>query len=255
MSLSDSLCAAAQAIGRARRLAVLTGAGISTPSGIPDFRSADGLYADARNEGVFDIAIFRERPEHFYRFAREFYPVLERAQPNAAHQILARWEREGRNVEVATQNIDDLHQRSGSRRVYPVHGTAEASHCTNCGAGRPTRTLWPEVAAGRVPRCSCGGVFKPDITFFGEMLPEDAWTRSARAMSEADVVLVIGTSLAVYPAASLPDGRRRSAGLFIFNRDSTPLDDAATGVFRGDVVVQLQRLADAIEAAHGVRSG
>ena len=243
MNGADASHEAAELLRRVRRIAVLTGAGISTPSGIPDFRSADGLYADERNASVFDIGEFHRRPEHFYRFAREFYPMLERAQPNAAHRALAAWEQAGKEVHVATQNIDDLHRRAGSTRVHPVHGTVETSACVSCGAGRRTSELVPEVMAGRVPRCGCGGVFKPDITFFGERLPEDAWSRSVEAMHGADLVLVIGTSLAVYPAASLPDYRRPDAALIVVNRDPTPLDGAADIVLRGDVAAVFERWA------------
>ncbi|MBP7829314.1 MAG: Sir2 family NAD-dependent protein deacetylase [Kiritimatiellae bacterium] len=239
---ADPIHAAADLVRGARRIAVLTGAGISTPSGIPDFRSADGLYADERNANVFDIGEFHRRPEHFYRFAREFYPMLERAQPNTAHRALAAWEQAGKEVHVATQNIDDLHQRAGSTRVYPVHGTVETSTCLECGAARRTSELVPEIMAGRVPRCGCGGVFKPDITFFGEQLPEAAWNRSVEAMRGADLVLVIGTSLAVYPAASLPDYRGPDAALIVVNRDPTPLDGAADVVLHGDLAEMFGRL-------------
>ncbi|HOW97776.1 MAG TPA: NAD-dependent deacylase [Kiritimatiellia bacterium] len=242
MKGADAIRETVERVGRARRIAALTGAGISTPSGIPDFRSADGLYADERNANVFDIGEFHRRPEHFYRFAREFYPMLQRAQPNAAHRALAAWEREGKEVHIATQNIDDLHQRAGSTRVYPVHGTVETSACQDCGVARRTSELVPEVMTGRVPRCGCGGVFKPDITFFGEMLPEEAWNRSVEAMHLADLVLVIGTSLAVYPAASLPDQRRPAAALIVVNRDPTPLDGAADVVLRGDLAEVFGRL-------------
>ncbi|MBU1908493.1 MAG: Sir2 family NAD-dependent protein deacetylase [Verrucomicrobia bacterium] len=230
----------------AHRLAVLTGAGLSTPSGIPDFRSAGGFYADERNAGVFDIREFQRRPEHFYRFAREFYPMLARAQPNAAHRALARWEGGALDIRIATQNIDDLHQRAGSSRVYPVHGTVEISTCVSCRTSCSTETLVPEVMAGRVPGCACGGIFKPDITFFGEMLPEAAWERSVEAMQSADLVLVLGTSLAVYPAAALPGYRNRRAGLLIVNRDATPLDEAADVVIHDDLAETLRAVDEAV---------
>lgn len=232
----------------ARRIAVLTGAGVSTPSGIPDFRSPAGLYADGRNANVFDLPAFRRDPAPFYRFAREFYPMIKRAQPNPAHLVLAAWERAGKSVEIATQNIDDLHQRAGSTRVYPVHGTTLTSTCQGCGRSGPTAALEPKVLAGEVPTCACGGVWKPDITFFGEMLPQDAWEHSERAMSEADLVLVLGTSLVVYPAASLPDARRGTARLVVVNQDPTHLDPEA------DVVVHA-RVEEVLQAAEGFRQG
>ena len=188
----------------ARELAVLTGAGISTASGIPDFRSASGLYSRPGGANVFDIEAFDRDPSCFYRFARDFYPTVRQAAPNRAHTALVEWAGGGRRVCIATQNVDDLHQRAGSTEVYPVHGTFLTSTCRQCRGRTPTKTLEPAIARGEVPRCPCGGVWKPDITFFGEMLPPEAWERSVRAMQDADLVLVLGTSLVVYPAAALP---------------------------------------------------
>ena len=215
---------------QAERIAVLTGAGISTESGIPDFRSPTGLYSDERNTNVFDIRYFRTNPEGFYRFAREFYPVIGKAKPNVAHQALARWEVVGKDVRIATQNIDDLHQRAGSKHVYPVHGTTLTATCQDCGKTCQSGKLMPMILAGQVPLCSCGGVFKPDITFFGELLPEKAWRDSIEAISKADLVMILGTSLAVYPAASLPAHRSASCKLIIVNREVTPLDGEADAV-------------------------
>jgi NAD-dependent deacetylase len=228
----------AELVRGAARIAVLTGAGISTPSGIPDFRSSSGVYSMDFGENVFDVREFRRDPSAFYRFARWFYPLVAKAKPNAAHEVLAKWELQGKDVRIATQNIDDLHQRAGSQHVYPVHGTVLTSTCQSCRRSVESKELDPE----QIPRCQCGGVFKPDITFFGEMLPEKAWEDSVRAMAEADLVLVVGTSLAVYPAASLPDQRRGNAGLAILNRDPTPLDRDA------DVVIHTD-LAEALSAA------
>jgi NAD-dependent deacetylase len=225
----------AKLVREARRIAVLTGAGVSTPSGIPDFRSASGLYSDERNANVFDIAEFRRNPENYYRFAREFYPILMNAQPNATHNALARWERRGMDIQIATQNIDDLHQRTGSTCVYPVHGTYRTSTCQTCSKTCDTQSLVPDILRGKLPRCTCGGVFKQDITFFGEMLPEAAWNSAERAMSESDLVLILGTSLAVYPAAFLPGRRSSAAKLVIVNRDPTPLDGASDAVSHDDL--------------------
>ena len=204
------------------------GRGYSTSSGIPDFRSASGLYADERNTNVFDVAEFRRNPENYYRFAREFYPILMEARPNVAHKALAKWERRGIDIQIATQNIDDLHQRAGSTRVYPIHGTYRTSVCQSCSKSCDTQSLIPDVLRGEPPRCACGGVFKQDITFFGEMLPEVAWNSAESAISEADLMLILGTSLVVYPAASLPDRRSSAARLVIVNRDPTHLDESQT---------------------------
>ena len=233
---------AAECVRHARRLAVLSGAGISTESGIPDFRSPTGLYSDERNANVFDIASFRADPSAFYRFAARFYPMVASAEPNAAHRVLAKWEAGGRDVRIATQNIDDLHQRAGSTRVFPVHGTVRTSTCQQCGKTCDSKSLAPEVVAGKIPLCKCGGVFKPDITFFGELLPEQAWEEAATAMSRADVVMVLGSSLSVYPAASLPDRRPPSSRLIIVNRAATHLDGAADVVSRDNLAEFMEEL-------------
>jgi NAD-dependent deacetylase len=225
----------ADLIQESRKLAVLTGAGMSTASGIPDFRSVDGFYSDARNANVFEFDVFERDPSFYYKFAQRFYPIVEQAQPNAGHRILASWEKRGLDVEIATQNIDDLHQRAGSKKVYPVHGTVETSSCLQCGHRCKTQMLHPRILANEIPRCSCGGVYKPDITFFGEALPEEAWTSSVTAMTQADLVLVLGSSLVVYPAASLPLYRHSSARLAIINRDETPLDMEADYILHQDL--------------------
>lgn len=225
---------AAQWLREARRVAVLTGAGISTESGIPDFRSADGLYADGRNVNVFDLRAFLDDPKPFYDFARRFYPLVISAQPNEAHRLLAEWETKwNKDIRIATQNIDDFHQRAGSTRVYPVHGDFRTSACQACGAISATELWVPVVMRGEVPRCACGGVIKPNITFFGEMLPENAWRNSVEAMARADLVLILGTSLQVYPAAALPDYAPPAARVVIVNRDTTERDGMADIVLRG----------------------
>lgn len=229
-------------IDQAQSIAVLTGAGISTASGIPDFRSAGGLYADKSKVNVFDMDAFIENPLIFYNFAKEFYPKVRDASPNAAHAKLAQWGREGKRITVITQNVDDYHQRAGSDPVYTVHGSFITSTCRSCGKHTETEKLLPSIQAGEIPRCECGGVFKPGITFFGEMLPEYDWTSSIRAISKTDLLLVIGTSLTVFPAARLPDYRTANTPLVIINRDPTPLDSRATLIFRGDICEVMRAL-------------
>ncbi len=210
----------------------LTGAGISTESGIPDFRSPGGLYSDPANANVFDIDSFLADPSIFYRFWARFLPVLERAQPNPAHRAIARLQ-DSRPVTVVTQNIDDLHQRAGSRTVWSVHGTIASSRCLKCGARTGTSELLPTIRRGEVPVHTCGGVFKPEVTFFGEGLAELDWLNSQQAIREADLLCLVGTSLTVFPAAQLPDFRRPDCRLMIVNRDPTPLDGEADLVIRG----------------------
>jgi NAD-dependent deacetylase len=225
-------------VREAESIAVLTGAGISTGSGIPDFRSASGIYSVERNVNVFDLDAFRRDPSIFYNFAREFYPQVRAARPNAAHRVLAGWE----HATVITQNVDDYHQRAGSAPVYCVHGNHILSTCLSCGGQIETEELLPIISAGKVPRCVCGGVYKPNITFFGEMLPEYDWEQSMRAMRAADLVLVLGTSLAVYPAAYLPGYRSWNAKLAIINRDPTPLDSEAQLVIHEDLCAVMERV-------------
>lgn len=204
----------------------LTGAGISTESGIPDFRSPGGLYSDPSNVNVFEISSFIADPSIFYRFWSRFLPVVEKAQPNPAHRAIAQLQN-SRRVTVVTQNIDDLHQRAGSQAVWSVHGTMASCRCLKCGARKDTSELAPIIRRGEVPYHSCGGVFKPEVTFFGEGLPEIDWTNSQNAIREADLLCLIGTSLSVFPAAGLPSCRRRGCRLIIINRDPTPLDHEA----------------------------
>jgi NAD-dependent deacetylase len=229
-------------IAEAEKIAVLTGAGISTASGIPDFRSASGIYSDQHKVNVFDLDAFNRDPSIFYTFARTFYPKVRDAQPNAAHRALANWQQGGKQVSVITQNVDDYHQRAGSSPVFTVHGNYIWSTCRLCGDHVKTETLFPLVEQGGIPHCGCGGVYKPDITFFGEMLPEYDWAESVKAMNEADLVLVLGTSLVVHPAASLPGYRSCNSRLAIINHNPTPLDHEAALVIHDDLCRIMEKL-------------
>lgn len=219
-------------------IVALTGAGISTASGIPDFRSAAGIYSDKNNANVFDLDVFQRDPSIFYTFARTFYPQIRDAAPNSAHRALAAM----KQVTVVTQNIDDYHQRAGSDPVYTVHGNYIQSTCLGCGGRVGTQTLFPIIENGKIPYCICGGVYKPNITFFGEMLPAYDWNASEQAVSKADLVLVLGTSLSVYPVATLPGYRPWNAKLVIINREPTPLDAEAQLVLHGDICETLEAI-------------
>jgi NAD-dependent deacetylase len=219
-------------ISRSERIVFLTGAGISTESGIPDFRSPGGLYSDPANVNIFEISSFLADPSHFYRFAQKFLPIMEEARPNRAHLAIARLQ-ENHRVTVVTQNIDDLHQRAGSKTVWCVHGNLEFSRCLKCGHRIAARELHPLIRRGEVPYHSCGGVYKPEVTFFGESLPQADWINSQKAIEEADLLCVVGSSLVVYPAAGLPSSRRRDCRLVIINREATPLDREADLVLSG----------------------
>ncbi|MFH1969380.1 MAG: Sir2 family NAD-dependent protein deacetylase [Verrucomicrobiota bacterium] len=235
-------------LSESNRIVFLTGAGMSTKSGIPDFRSSSGLYRTGVSANIFDIKAFRDNPADFYAFARNFLAMLNNARPNAAHSAIAQLgSRPDKNVSVVTQNIDTLHQRSGSTEVFPVHGTVETSSCIACGKKVKTETLYPLIEAGKVPRHeNCGGVFKPDIIFFGELLPTDVFACAQKAITEADLLVVAGTSLHVYPAADLPNHRRSDCRLVIINHTPTPLDHESDILFHCGVE---EVLALAVEKA------
>ncbi len=232
----------AELLAATPKIAALTGAGISTESGIPDFRSSTGIY-QTTSEAVFSIDFFNENPGEFYRIFGPFYAQTVAAAPNAGHVALADLERKlGKRVEIVTQNIDALHAAAGSTSVWEIHGTLRTSSCVACERSFERPVFDADVAAGRVPRCpECGGVLKPDVTFFGEALPERALAGAQRAMWETRLLLVLGTSLQVYPAAGLPRECDADVPFVVVNRTPTPLDRFATLVFReslGDVLPQ-----------------
>ena len=215
-------------IERSRQIAFLGGAGISTESGIPDFRSADGIYRARQAYGVppevlLSHAFFEDCPELFFDYYRKnlIYPD---AKPNNAHKALAKLETDGKLSAVITQNIDGLHQAAGSRTVLELHGSIHRNHCLKCGAFHPLEII---TEAEGVPRCPCGGIIKPDVVLYGEGLDETVLTESIRHIRRADTLIVGGTSLAVYPAAGLID-YFRGKELVLINLSSTPRDREAT---------------------------
>lgn len=178
------------------------GAGVSTESGIPDFRSTDGLYHqqyDYPPETILSHSFYERNPEEFFRFYRNKMLYLD-AQPNAAHKKLAEWEASGRLKAVITQNIDGLHQKAGSRNVLELHGSVLRNYCAKCGAFHGVEEI---VNSTGVPRCHCGGIIKPDVVLYEEGLDEDVMMRAVSAIRHADVLIIGGTSLTVYPAAGL----------------------------------------------------
>ncbi len=225
------------AIEKAGCVAAMTGAGVSTLCGIPDFRGPKGLYRNPDAERIFDIDWFDRDPSVYYRGCSELVYGLGTFKPGPVHDALRRLELAGRLDGIITQNIDMLHQKAGSTRVWEVHGSPIMHHCRRCGRGVSFDEVMTMIdqnggtAAlndGYVPRCACGGPFKPDITFFGEALPEAAFMRSQELAMRADVMLVLGTSLTVFPAAGLPRlTLQRGGKVFIVNAQPTPLDDFA----------------------------
>ena len=227
-------------IDKSNKIVFFGGAGVSTESGIPDFRSVDGLYHQKYAyppETILSHTFWEENPEEFYRFYRDKL-IVKGAKPNAAHLRLAKLEREGRLKAVVTQNIDGLHQKAGSKKVYELHGSVLRNYCTRCGKFYSAEFV--KNAPG-IPRCSCGGIVKPDVVLYEESLNEQTIVGSVKAIQSADMLIVAGTSLTVYPAAGLINYYRGSR-LVLINRDETPYDGNADLVLHeslGDVFSQL----------------
>lgn len=238
-------------IAESRRIVAFTGAGVSTESGIKDFRSADGLYSenwrpndsDSTESGIPDFrstdglysqkfdyppetiisrTFYERKPEYFFRFYREKMLPLG-FEPNITHQVLAKWEAAGKLSAVVTQNIDGLHQKAGSKTVYELHGSVLRNYCTRCGKFHSAEFI--RDAEG-IPRCSCGGIVKPDVVLYEESLDQDTIEKSVMAIYDADMLIVAGTSLTVYPAAGLIKYYRGNK-LVLINRDETPYDSHA----------------------------
>jgi NAD-dependent deacetylase len=240
----------AELITGAGSVVALTGAGISVPSGIPDFRSPQtGLWSRVDPMQVAHISVFQRDPERFWSFYGRRFDALEHKQPNRAHEVLAALEREGLLDAVITQNIDRLHERAGSREVIEVHGSIASSSCLRCGE----RFELPEVrarqarAANGVPLCECGAPLKPDVVLFGELLPVAAIARAERLAAGADLLLCIGSSLEVYPVAGLPELTLASGGrIAIITQGPTQFDRIAAVRMGGDVVEELEALRAAL---------
>lgn len=219
-------------IDHSERVVFFGGAGVSTESGIPDFRGVDGLYRqkyDYPPETILSHEFFFSHTEEFYRFYRDKMLCLD-AKPNPAHLALARLEAEGKLTAVVTQNIDGLHQRAGSKRVFELHGSVLHNRCVRCG-----KQFGVEAVTGStgVPRCSCGGILKPEVVLYGESL-DDAVVRGAvTAIADCDLLIIGGTSLSVWPAAGLIDYCRGKIALI--NRTPTPADRRADLLLHGPI--------------------
>jgi NAD-dependent deacetylase len=240
----------AELIRQADSVVALTGAGISVPSGIPDFRSpGTGLWTKVNPMEVAHIDAFRRDPERFWGYYAARFQSLADKRPNRAHLALAELERAGLLDAVITQNIDQLHARAGTQQLVEVHGTIAHSSCLACGV----RYELGDVRARHegdprgVPRCDCGEALKPDVVLFGEYLPVDAFARAEALAAGADLMLCIGSSLEVYPVAQLPDTTLAAGGrIAIITQSRTPFDRQAAVVMNGDVVQELEALLDAL---------
>ena len=230
-----------QWVSESSRIVFFGGAGVSTESGIPDFRSVDGLYNQKFEyppETIISHSFYERDPEYFFRFYREKMLPLGFA-PNVTHRVLARWEAEGKLAAVVTQNIDGLHQKAGSKKVYELHGSVLRNYCTRCGKFYPAEFVKNSTG---VPRCACGGIVKPDVVLYEEGLDQQTIEKSVRAIRSADMLIVAGTSLTVYPAAGLINYYQGSR-LVLINRDATPYDSQADLVLHkslGDVFSQFE---------------
>ena len=229
-----------QWVKESRHIVGFTGAGVSTESGIKDFRSVDGLYHqhfEYPPETIISHSFYLRNPEYFFRFYREKMMPLE-VQPNITHFTLAKWEREGHLAAVVTQNIDGLHQKAGSKRVYELHGSILRNYCTQCGKSYPAEFV---KNSNGIPRCGCGGIVKPDVVLYEEGLNDRIVEGALEAISQADMLLVAGTSLTVYPAAGFLRYYRGNR-LVLINRDPTPYDDRADLVIHDSLGKVLSRL-------------
>ncbi|HEX4482972.1 MAG TPA: NAD-dependent deacylase [Solirubrobacteraceae bacterium] len=243
----------AERVRDARSVVALTGAGVSVPSGIPDFRTPrTGLWANVDPIEVAHIDAFHADAVRFWAFYGERFATLGEKQPNGAHEALVELERRGLLDGVITQNIDMLHRKAGTSELVEVHGSIESCTCLRCGerASLEETLVRIEGDAERVPRCSaCASALKPDVVLFGEMLSAAALGRAQELCEGAELLLCIGSSLEVHPVAALPALTRRAGGsVAIVTQGPTPLDDVADARLRGDVVSELEALVAALDA-------
>lgn len=231
-------------IKQAQRIVFFGGAGVSTESNIPDFRSEDGLYHLSYKyppETILSHTFFMQQTEEFFRFYRDKMLYLD-ARPNAAHKALAKWEREGKLQGVITQNIDGLHQKAGSKTVIELHGSVLRNYCMRCGKFYSAEDI---LYSEGVPRCSCGGIIKPDVVLYEEALNQKNLEMAVQMIQSADVLIVGGTSLAVYPAAGLID-YYRGHRLVLINKAPTPYDRKADLLIAGKIGEVLKGVAEEV---------
>jgi len=238
---------AAEIILSSKYVVALTGAGISTPSGIPDFRSpGTGLWEKVDPMAVASLAAFKLNPARFFEWFRPLGKTLLESKPNPAHIALAKLEEAGLLKAVITQNIDGLHQKAGSKRVLEVHGHLREAECMKCRRSYPTESFMERyLEFGEIPKCQCGGVLKPKVVLFGEPLPRWVFMEAVGEAQKCDAMIIAGSSLEVYPAAELPTlAYQNGAKLIVVNLQSTYADSIAEVVIREDVAVALPAIAE-----------
>ena len=252
--LREQVISAAELINAAQHSVVLTGAGISTPSGIPDFRSPEcGLWVGVDPVAVASMYGFRQNPAAFYEWVYPLVDVTIHAQPNAAHYALATLEAQGRIDGIITQNIDTLHTCAGNRVVHELHGQFREATCTHCFEVFDATPIIQQFLLDRqVPRCpTCGGVIKPNVILFGEQLPVRPFMAAQDLVRKSDLILVVGTSLEVAPASELPVlARKNGAKIIIINLEPTHLDSSATLVIHADAAEVLPQIVKQMESVH-----
>lgn len=241
---------AAHLLGQARQIVALTGAGISQPSGIPDFRGDAGLWHRYDPIQVASLRGFQANPLRFFDWFRPLLATIQAAQPNPAHLALVALERTGRLKAVITQNIDGLHQRAGSREVFELHGHLRSATCLDCERQVPLAALLGQIRRGKLPRCACGGVFKPDVVLFDEMLPRGLYWLAHRELATCDALIVAGTALEVAPVCEMPATvLQRGGRLIIVNQSETHLDHYADVTLHADAAVALPAIIEQLQIA------
>ncbi len=235
-------------LGAADSVVVFTGAGMSAESGVPTFRGAEGIWSRFKPEELATMSAFLRNPQLVWEWYTHRRTIIATVQPNAGHRAVVHLEKLVPHVAVVTQNIDNLHRRAGSTVVHELHGNIERNYCVKCGA---PHDIGAGTASPEVPRCAvCGGLVRPDVVWFGEMLPEEEWDAAVRAASGADVCISVGTSGVVYPAASIPAIARKAGALHAdVNPEPGPLSAAADVFIKGSagavlpvLVLHLERL-------------
>jgi len=226
-------------IRESNRIVAFSGAGISTEAGIPDFRGKGGLWENQKLMELMSAGGFRRDPAAFYRASLQTLPDIHRAKPTAAHRLVAQLEAQGKLSAVVTQNIDGLHQAAGSQTVHEIHGNFRTGHCVNCLAAYQMADFYDRIERGEIelPLCSeCQSPIKPDVVLFGDLLPFDVWGHAVEAARRCDLMLTLGSSLVVYPAAELPKiAVMNGAKLIIVNRETTDYDAMASVVIRSEL--------------------
>lgn len=238
--MSANIQTLTQWVAQANNIVFFGGAGVSTESGIPDFRSTDGLYHQSYDyppETILSHTFFQTHPAEFFQFYRDNM-LYSNVKPNAAHQKLAQWEKDGKLLSIITQNIDGLHQKAGNSKVLELHGSVHRNYCQICGRFYPLERV---QADSGIPHCECGGIIKPDVVLYEERLKDSILEQSIEAIQTADLLIVAGTSLTVYPAAGLLNAYLGNQ-LVLINRSSTKYDQSANLLIGENIAAVMQQL-------------